>query len=399
MLTASLLLLAAALPVSIAGANLALGLATAALLLRFAVPGGSRPAWPRDAVAVCLWIYLAVGIAAAISGVSPRASLTPLQKDAHKLWAFYLLSLAFTAAPVRRLHWPMALGFMVIACAGIFQSAHCVFAQWMHPVMNWTMIRASGFVHPVTFGGLLAFALLGNICFLALDDAGPLVRRLAWAFFGLVLAALLLSQTRAAFLGVGAGFIAMCIAEPKLRRWLKYALAAAILGALVLELLPTHRSLISSIHEYGASAASNSQMARLALWKTAWRMFCDHPWLGVGPGNYATLFTDYYQGVIDGQRTWGSAHNIFLHQLAERGILGFTALLALWTTLFRCAWQRWQAAKGAWSLFALSATAAFLVMNLTENAFQNEQVATLFLLIWTRAQYSAPEPSIEVKTP
>ena len=58
------------------------------------------------------------------------------------------------------------------------------------------------------------------------------------------------------------------------------------------------------------------------------------------------------------------------------------ALLALFWSFLARAWRHARRDSNALSLWALAATAAFLVMNLTESAFQNEQIATLFLFIW-----------------
>ena len=144
--------------------------------------------------------------------------------------------------------------------------------------------------------------------------------------------------------------------------------------------------LIGRVYEQGFSATENQQFNRVIFWKVAWGMFLDHPWLGVGPGHYQTAYSDYFQGKLAGQWVWGSAHNLYLHQLAERGLLGLSALLAALSALTWRAWRRARLLPDGLNLWALAACAAFLVMNLTEVAFQNEQVTTLFLFIWTWAE-------------
>jgi O-antigen ligase len=62
---------------------------------------------------------------------------------------------------------------------------------------------------------------------------------------------------------------------------------------------------------------------RLDEWQTAWRIFLDHPWLGAGPGSYATMAV-YYQAP-----TGVHAHNLVLHAGAEMGIFGAVAMLML----------------------------------------------------------------------
>jgi O-antigen ligase len=205
----------------------------------------------------------------------------------------------------------------------------------------------------------------------------------------LLVTALALNQTRAAFLSIIAGYAALCYADRRFLRWFKPAIAACLLGVALMELLPTGRSIVGSIQAKGLSlggAAGNPQLDRLALWNIAWRMFLDHPWVGVGPANFETMFTGYFQGIIGYQKVWSSAHNIVLHQLAERGLIGFAALTGLAGVFWLRARQRAVKIPNAWNLWALAATAAFFVLNLTDTALQNEQLATFYFFIWATAE-------------
>jgi len=66
---------------------------------------------------------------------------------------------------------------------------------------------------------------------------------------------------------------------------------------------------------------------RMAHWQAGWYMFVDHPWLGVGAGNYAAAYPQYFVG------TWrealGHAHNYYLNILAELGVVGGAVLVWL----------------------------------------------------------------------
>lgn len=397
-LAVTLTALAFILPVSIAGTNMALAWTLAGLLVMMArrEPLAWTEAWTP--VTWCLCAYCAVAVVTSLAGVAPAHSLRDFPKDLHKLCAVAILLLALRAAPARRLPAALALGFVFVAAFGIARSGLESWASICGEAGAGTWVRARGFVHAVTYGDMLALGLLGGLSFIGQPEAGSR-RGPAAVFLGLLAAALLLNQTRAAFLSLLAGFAVMAAAAPPLRRWLKWGLLVALLGVLALELLPTNRSIIGSLRAYGAGAGANPQFQRLILWEVAWRAFLDHPWLGVGPANYATVFASYFQGAIEGQRVWGSAHNLFLHQLAERGLLGFAALSALWCALLGRAWQRAKALPDLCNLWALGATGAFLVMNLTENAFQSEQVTTLFLFIWALAEARAPDSGTLASSP
>ncbi|NOY89303.1 MAG: O-antigen ligase family protein [FCB group bacterium] len=71
---------------------------------------------------------------------------------------------------------------------------------------------------------------------------------------------------------------------------------------------------------------------RLILWKTAIRTFLDHPFTGIGIGNFRLvhqLYPDIRTNPLWYQIKGMSAHNVILHYLAETGLIGSLALLAL----------------------------------------------------------------------
>ena len=70
---------------------------------------------------------------------------------------------------------------------------------------------------------------------------------------------------------------------------------------------------------------------RVAHWFAALRMWELAPWLGVGPGNYATAYASV--ALPRWNDALGHAHNIYLNVLGETGILGFSAFLLFWSTL------------------------------------------------------------------
>ncbi len=74
---------------------------------------------------------------------------------------------------------------------------------------------------------------------------------------------------------------------------------------------------------------------RTYVWHTAWVMFLDRPWTGQGPGLFKDMYftflgkAGYVIQELSDRRTMPWAHNLYLEQLAERGVLGFFAMLGL----------------------------------------------------------------------
>lgn len=371
--TAALALCALLLPVSIAGSNIALGLLALALALRWGRDWQRvRAAWSREPALAVLLLYAGAGLLAAAFSDAPAESVRDGIKDLHRVWALGLFVAALALEPNAPLRPALGLSFAAMALYGLAQTAFGTGPNGM-------MVRAHGFVHPVVYGQQMALAALGGACAL-LRPAPNASRAPVAALTALVLAALVFNQTRMALLAAFAGLACVALLEPRARRW---ALAALLLVAAIgaaWEFMPNGgRALSSSFAQYDPR---NPHQARWALWNTALRMFQAHPAVGVGPGGYRRLFTLFHPGPLDNEFAWGSAHNLYLHQLAERGVCGALALLALCATLFSRAARAARESFDARALWAVAAVAFLLAMSLTETSFQNEQFSTLLLLIW-----------------
>jgi O-antigen ligase len=209
----------------------------------------------------------------------------------------------------------------------------------------------------------------------------------------LLATALALSQTRGAVFGLFAGLAALFLLDRRLRRWV---LGAAAVFAAVLVLWEatavrerTLRSLVAEHAAWSESGQVKPSTVRYVLWSVAVRAFKDHPWTGVGPGQYRTVFPFYHPAPVAEDDPTGSAHDLYLHQAAERGLLGLAALAAVLGIMTALAFLGALRNPNPWTLLAAAAMAAFLVMNLTEVAFQNEQVSALLLFIWSWGRANA----------
>jgi O-antigen ligase len=366
---------ALALPLSIAASNAALALLTLALLLRARADGARvLAAWRAEPALAAVAAYVAAGLLSAALGTGPAASLRDCLKDSHRLWSLALFSAALALEPAAAAAPALGAGLSVAALIGIAQ-AGIGLAQG-------GATRAHAFVHPVTYGDQMALGALGALVALARAPRAA-ERRAAIAVGVLCAAAAALSQTRAALLALVVGAVAAAVLEPRLRRAAAWTLALGTLSAAAVEWLRFRAFGAAAFGaEFRAPVDGSGQQTRYALWDVAWRMFRDHPWTGVGPGHYRTEFHLYHPGLLAEQAEWASAHNLYAHQLAERGLVGEAALLALFAVLLARARRAARARRDAAALWAAAAVPAFLVMNLTETAWQSEQLATLFLLVW-----------------
>ncbi|MBN1679048.1 MAG: O-antigen ligase family protein [Anaerolineae bacterium] len=175
-------------------------------------------------------------------------------------------------------------------------------------------------------------------------------------FSVLLLAGLLASWGRGAWMGFGAAAVVMVFFAPP-RRWQGFALLTVFGGVFVMAWLMGFMPLsiqqrienttteFTGIEDMRGAAISNENFAiveRLAHWQAAFLMASDRPLTGVGFGNYEVVYPDY--GLISWPRALGHAHNDYLNLLAETGLIGLSAYLMAW------------AAIAAWTLRALNQT-------------------------------------------
>jgi putative inorganic carbon (HCO3(-)) transporter len=109
-------------------------------------------------------------------------------------------------------------------------------------------------------------------------------------------------------------------------------LAIILAGVIVLLLTPRQSEQSSRLQEVD----DFTEITRLALWATAASVFVEHPLLGAGYGTFRSLYDDYLPQIEGGQL---DAHNIYLQLLAETGVLGFFAFLALMVAFLRSSLQ------------------------------------------------------------
>jgi O-antigen ligase len=196
----------------------------------------------------------------------------------------------------------------------------------------WTIVRP-----PSTLGYVSYFATwLLFVVFLSLALPG----RLAKACTALALIAMLLTGTRAAFLGLAVGAVVWLFWRGlRLPRRALSGGLAALLALFVLYLSPAGQPLRSRARWFAEDPWGG---ARPLLWRDSLRMGLARPLAGHGPETFTAAFPHYESAAL--ARAYPdfaheSPHNIFLDALVGQGIAGLL-LLAAWCALgFAAAWK------------------------------------------------------------
>ena len=123
---------------------------------------------------------------------------------------------------------------------------------------------------------------------------------------------------------------------------------------------------------------------RYAVWRNAIDMIRDHPWLGVGAGNYtAALRADYRS---PGVFLDAHAHNTMLHVAVESGIPALIAFLVVWYRVFRFGYERGLGGNLSAIVMvgSIGALAAFAVRSVGEHFLSGLPSSDrMSFLVWT----------------
>ncbi len=137
--------------------------------------------------------------------------------------------------------------------------------------------------------------------------------------------------------------------------------------------------------EYSMSLAKTSVGQRFELWRAAWRLFLEHPLIGVGTGAYQAKTNQLIRqtkvapfiGIYD------HPHNDYLDALSSRGLLGFVALLAI---LLIPLWRFLRATRSpahashAIGLAGVLMVAGFAIYAMTDTIFLHSIMITWYVI-------------------
>lgn len=171
------------------------------------------------------------------------------------------------------------------------------------------------------------------------DEAGGMV--FSAGLLSILALAMLLTGSRAGVASALGGAALACVLAthgrlPHGMRRFTWVVALIAVGAVLAEILGQGLA-----HRFSSSAGSDRE--RWLAYQSTWQLILDHPWLGVGPGNFADAFARYRSTGMSAFGVWDRAHNVYLQVMAEVGMPAGFAIIAgglLWTVrLARTGWR------------------------------------------------------------
>jgi O-antigen ligase len=209
-----------------------------------------------------------------------------------------------------------------------------------------------------------------------------------------MLAAMIMSWSRGAWLGLAAAVAVMVLAV--VARSGRAAVLGVVFVVLIVYLLvagglalipPSIVQRFADFMPYigvgdvrgiEVTDANFAVLERMAHWQSAMDMWTDNPWLGVGIGNYEPAYARYALPLWP--HALGHAHNYYLNIAAEAGILGLLAYVFLWGAALLGAWRAARQASG-WYWGVALGVLGMLVHLSVHNFFDNLYVHSMYLLV------------------
>ena len=209
----------------------------------------------------------------------------------------------------------------------------------------------------------------------------------------LILSALILSLSRGGWIGSLIGLTFMAIVLLTNRHFTGRKLIAALAGGFVMVVLVVLAStpVVERINTLDQKAENPTFQLRVMVWKGAVEMIEEYPLLGVGPGTFATVYTQYqHPGVTP---RYFKAHNDYLHFIAEVGLPLIAVILWMIVALYRKGFNKMQnpsrLVRGV-TIGALSGITAILVHSISDFNLHIPANALLFTVL--AALVAAPLP-------
>jgi O-antigen ligase len=237
-----------------------------------------------------------------------------------------------------------AIFWSFLLSGGVAAGAAIVMVLTRVPVSQYVIQhgRATGtFILPGELAGFLIF-FLPLACALGRVAHQRALRSVAWTAFGIGLLALVLTYSRAGWMGFAAAAAFLVTAQTRrLRHGAGAAAGVVIVGIVAVGLL------------FNAHHNPSEDYTRLGIWQTAEQIIDRFPLTGVGPFQFSRLYA--VLRLPDADATAFHAHSVYLTFFAELGLVGICAV----------AWAMWRFAAALRARIAnASAPAALLALSI-----------------------------------
>jgi len=386
------------------------------IILKILLEGGIERRIVRHPVSIAILFNLSWILITAITSDMPLVSFKYLLS---RLWFiipvyFGGLMLFRTKTNIRKFIWAYVSALIIVV----------FYTTWIH--MGFGFSEKSGhwvmypFYNDHTAYGVILALFVPVILGMSLDKAVSGRQRIFAAIaLAILLVALFLSYSRAAWVGVG--FAVGILVLVKLRISFKWIVISTI--ALVVIFFTFKFEILDKLEKNKQDASANfiehiqsisnissdaSNLERINRWQAALRMFSERPLVGWGPGTYQFEYAPFQRAkektiISTNLGDMGNAHSEYIGPLAESGVPGLLSVLFILITVIYTGLNVHQKAKNSQTrLLALSATLGlitYFVHGIMNNFLNTDKASVPFwglvaIIVALDLYYSSAEENV-----
>jgi putative inorganic carbon (hco3(-)) transporter len=315
-----------------------------------------------------------------------------------RLWfviPFYFLGIALfrDLKNISKFNWLYVLALTIVIFYTTYQHSKYGFAEEQG---HWVM---KPFYNDHTaYGGILAFFLPIMVGFSLNSSRSKTYRLYAGIFSMILLIALYLSYSRAAWVSVASVVIIAVLIVFKIKlRWILtilitlvasfYTFQNEILHVLEKNKQDSSENFIEHVQSIYNISSDASNLERINRWQSAFRMFNERPLLGWGPGTYQFIYAPFQRSsertiISTNAGDLGNAHSEYIGPLSEQGLPGLIILLILLSTIIYTGIRVYNRAKNKeiklYSLIIVLSLCTYFVHGLLNNFLDTDKASIPF---------------------
>lgn len=225
-----------------------------------------------------------------------------------------------------------------------------------HAEQGWTQEAAHWVMYPfyndhTAYAAAIALFIPVVIAITQLKDISLREKILAFVMLLILVVAIVLSYTRAAWISLIVALLAFLVYYFRIRFWTVFisgvtvvSLFLAFQGDILMKLEKNRQDSATDINKHLQSISNistdASNLERINRWNSAFRMWSQHPFFGWGPGTYQFNYAPFQKSdemtiISTNAGNRGNAHSEYIGPLAESGVIGMASMILLViTTLY-----------------------------------------------------------------
>ncbi|MCF8235693.1 MAG: O-antigen ligase family protein [Bacteroidales bacterium] len=199
------------------------------------------------------------------------------------------------------------------------------------------------------YGAVLAMFIPVFFGFIFNKKFSSTARFLSFVYFAILVLAIILSYSRAAWISVAAALVIYLFVLLKIKfKWILITLVtlSAIFFTFQYEIMDrleqnkqdSSADFVEHVRSIYNISSDASNLERINRWQSALRMFEERPFFGWGPGTYQFVYAPYQRSlektvISTNAGDMGNAHSEYIGPLSEMGMIGMLAVLAIVVTV------------------------------------------------------------------